>query len=151
MHDLLAAIEASGLAAHLRASRWTYPLVNAAHVMGLALLFGSIAPLDLRLLGLWRNVPIGPLRAVLRPVSATGAALAVITGALLFAVNAREYAGLGLFQAKMALVALGLANAALLAGPRLDTLSPAALRLAGGASLAIWIAAILCGRIIGYL
>lgn len=46
----LAALEATELARALRDSVWIYPLVNAGHILGVALLVGSIVPLDLRLL-----------------------------------------------------------------------------------------------------
>lgn len=151
MQDLAAAVEATAIAAHLRGARWTYPLVNAGHVLGIALLVGAIAPLDLRLLGLWPREPIARLEEVLRPVAAAGMALAVLTGLLLFTVDARAYAGLPLFQAKMALLALALANAGMHARAGLATLSPARRRLAGGLSLGLWIAILLCGRLIGYL
>jgi hypothetical protein len=149
--DLLAAIEASGLASHLRGSRWTYPLVNAGHVLGLALLVGAIAPLDLRLIGFWRTEPVARLAAILRPVAAFGAGLAIVTGGLLFSVQAADYAALGLFRAKLALVALGLLNAALHAGDRLAALSPARQRAVGALSLAFWIAALVAGRMLGYV
>lgn len=45
--------------AALRASRWVYPLVNTGHILGLALLFGAIIPLDLRMLGFWRSIRVG--------------------------------------------------------------------------------------------
>lgn len=151
MTDLLAAIEASGLAAHLRGSRWTYPLVNAGHVLGLALLVGAIAPLDLRLIGFWRAEPVARLAAILRPVATFGAALAIVTGALLFAVQAADYAALALFRAKLALVALGLLNAAFHGGDRLAALSPARQRAVGALSLAFWIAALVAGRMLGYI
>lgn len=149
--DLLGGVEASALAAYLRASRWTYPLVNAAHLVGVALLVGAIAPLDLRLMGFWPREPVERLAAVLRPVAAAGAALAAVTGLLLFTVHAREYAGTGLFRAKMALIALGLANALVFAGPTVTGGSPARRRLAGAASLALWVAVLVCGRMLGYL
>src|SRR3546814_3819020 len=53
--DALAALQNLEPVAALRASRWVYPLVNTAHIAGIALLFGAIAPLDLRLLGAWRD------------------------------------------------------------------------------------------------
>src|SRR3546814_3617112 len=46
--DALAALQNLEPVAALRASRWVYPLVNTAHIAGIALLFGAIAPLDLR-------------------------------------------------------------------------------------------------------
>ena len=151
MPELLAGVEASALAAFLRGSRWTYPLVNAAHLLGVALLVGGVAPLDLRLLGVWPREPVARLAAVLRPVAATGAALAILTGLLLFSVNARDYAATDLFRLKMALLALGLCNAALHAGPRLLALPPRGRRVAGALSLGVWVAVLLCGRLLGYL
>ena len=75
----------------------------------------------------------------------------MLTGLLLFSTNARDYAATGLFRLKMALLALALANAALHAGPRLLALPPARQRLAGAASLGLWIAVLVCGRLLGYL
>ncbi|MGH6945923.1 MAG: hypothetical protein ACREDZ_01230, partial [Kiloniellales bacterium] len=114
LFELLSALQGTELASALRASRWVYPLVNAGHIAGLALLIGSIVPLDLRLLGLWRSQPIAPLARVLLPVTVSGLALAVTTGALLFSVHAVKYAGTTLFQVKLLLILAALANAALL-------------------------------------
>lgn len=151
--DILVGLEGSALAAGLRQSTWLYPLVNAGHIVGLALLFGAIVPLDLRLLGLWRDVPLTTLLRVLVPVSAAGLAVAATAGLLLFMTDARDYAASGYFQAKMALLGLGLANAGLF---RLLRRRGAAegrgkgLPLVGAASLGIWLAVIVFGRLIGY-
>ena len=67
-----AALEATPLATALRGSVWVYPLVNAAHILGVALLVGSIVPLDLRLLGVWRSVPLTPLWGVLTRTAGAG-------------------------------------------------------------------------------
>jgi hypothetical protein len=157
--DWLAALEATALARALRDSVWTYPLVNAGHILGVALLVGSIAPLDLRLLGMWRSVPLVPLWRVLTRTAAAGLALAIGCGALLFVARATEYAASGLFVAKMAIVGAGAANALVLrrvapevvlrARPAFEML-PGRLRLAGGISLAAWLAALTLGRLIGY-
>ena len=55
--EILAGLEGSALAAGLRGSKWVYPLVNAGHIAGIALLFGAIAGFDLRLMGAWPRVP----------------------------------------------------------------------------------------------
>lgn len=149
METLAAALEASPLAHALRASRWVYPGVNAAHVLGVALLVGAIVPLDLRLLGLWRDIDLATLLRVLRPVAAFGATLAVLTGPMLFSVQATDYLALPLFAAKMALVATGLAHA--LALRHLPAASPARQRRTGALSLTLWLAALVCGRLLGYV
>ena len=55
--DWLGGLEATALARALRDSVWTYPMINAGHILGVALLVGAIVPLDLRLLGVWRSAP----------------------------------------------------------------------------------------------
>ncbi len=150
---LLAGLEASALAGALRGSTLLYPLVNAGHIVGIALLFGAIAAYDLRLMGAWSSVPRDSLRRVLLPVAGAGLALAATAGTLLFIVKARDYAAAPLFQAKMALLVLGLANLAAFDGfeRARGGLVPSALaRLSGAASLTIWLAVILLGRLVGY-
>ena len=150
MDDLAAALQASELASFLRRSRWTYPAVNSAHLLGVALLVGAILPMDLRLLGVWRTeMRTGAVVRLLRPVAAFGAALALATGALLFIVQAKDYAALPLFYLKMALVAAGLLHA--LAHRRIAAAPAATQRTAGALSLALWPSALVCGRMLGYL
>lgn len=153
MGELLAAIEASGLAGLLRVSRWGYAGVNAAHILGIALLVGAILPLDLRLLGAWRRVPRAMLARVLVPVAATGLALAIGSGVLLFSVKAADYAGLGVFRVKLALIIVGVVAALILHlrhGPRLGGLSRRGAVLHGLASLACWLGALVLGRMIAF-
>lgn len=150
IESLLAALEASQIATHLRFSRWTYPAVNAGHVLGLALLVGAIVPLDLKLLGLWPAVARREVERVLVPVAATGLVLAVVTGLLLFSVQARDYAALTLFQGKMVLVALGTVNA--LAAAALRRRGPPRVAVVMAAvSLLCWLAVLGAGRFIGYV
>lgn len=159
--ELLTALQNLEPVAALRASRWVYPLVNAGHIAGIALLVGAIVPLDLRLMGAWRSVPLTLLARVLLPVAVAGLALAVLCGFLMFAVSAGKYAGLPLFWLKLGFIAAAIANALLLRrspawtrarlpGPPPE---PPALRLraAGALSITLWLAALLCGRFLAYL
>ena len=153
MEAFLAALEGSAPAQALRFSRWGYAWVNAAHVLGIALLVGAILPLDLRLLGLWRGVPRAALVRVLVPTAATGLGLAVLTGPLLFATRATEYADIGFLWMKLALVATG-AGAALWAHAAHGFLLEGAGRgrLAAHAllSMACWLGALVSGRMIAF-
>lgn len=154
---MLEALAAWPVAAALRRSAILYPLVNAAHILGIGLLIGSIASLDLRLLGAFRTVPLAQVGPMLSRVAGFGLLLAVVTGALLFSTRPGAYAGNPAFLAKLGLVALGVANAAalrlgrgwpaVLAGAPV----PPGLRAAALLSLLVWIAAILAGRWIGFL
>ena len=59
MYDFMAWLEASTLGHVMRESGvWTYGCVNLVHILGVATLFGSVVILDLRLLGLWRNIAL---------------------------------------------------------------------------------------------
>jgi hypothetical protein len=124
-----------------------------------ALLIGAVAPLDLRLLGVWPSVPLKPLWRVLSRTAAAGLFLAAACGLLLFAARASSYAAAPLFLAKMIVVALGGVNAlglhALGAGNRnaswMDTARPPArVRAAAGISAAAWLTVLVLGRLVGY-
>ena len=157
--DALTALQDWAPAAWLRHARWTYAAVNAAHIAGIALLFGAVVPLDLRLIGWRRNTSIRVLARVLLPVAVAGFCLAVTAGFFLFSVRAVEYAGLKLFWMKMALIACALTNAWLLrralqweAGQGAAGVPPPArLRMAGALSIALWLSVIVCGRMLAFV
>lgn len=135
----------------MRRSRWAYAAASTGHVAGLALLFGAILPLDLRLLGAWGSVDRTLLARVLVPVAATGLALAAGCGSLLFLAAPTDYLAHPLFLAKMALVVLGAGHAAALhLGPGLAGASLARLRIAGAVSLTCWTGALVAGRMIAF-
>jgi len=154
----LEALEASRFARALGNSVWAYPLVNAGHILGIALLVGSIVPLDLRLLSAWRSQPLAPLWHVLTRTAAAGLGLAIFFGGLLFATRATEYAASPYFLAKMAIVAAAAANAIALhiAFPRaaMEGKPIGALcwrvRAAAGLSMTAWLSALTLGRLVGY-
>jgi hypothetical protein len=149
----LAALEASTFAQALRGSVWVYPLVNAAHLLGIALLVGGIVPLDLRLLGAWPGASVEALWRVLTRTAAVGLALAVTAGALLFVTRATDYIASPFFLTKMVVVGVGLANVLgrrALAGRKHLMIPNTALRLAAVVSLASWLPALVLGRLIGY-
>lgn len=152
MIEALAGLEQLPLAVRLRNSVWAYPLVNTAHIVGIALLFGSIVPLDLRLLGAWRKADVGAMSRVLLPIAAFGLMLAAAAGTLLFISRAGEYLASPFFLAKMAALAAALVTAAAglaLARRRADEI-PASLKFCAGLSILLWLGVITLGRLIGY-
>jgi hypothetical protein len=154
MDHLLAWLETAPLAQYLRASRWGYAAVSTAHIFGIAVLVGAVLPLNLRLLGLWPRVPQVNLVRVLVPAAAAGLVIAAGAGAMLFLVRAQDYATVGFFQAKLALIGLGIVSAVALHrgyGFLLEGASRA--RLAGHAliSIACWTGALVCGRLIAFV
>lgn len=154
MDILLAAIEQSAAATALRFSRWGYAGVNAAHILGIALLVGSIIPMDLRLLGAWPHIPRSQLARVLVPVAICGLCIAICTGLLLFSVRASEYASLMVFWVKMALVIMGAGSAITLHamhGWWLADGPQAHFARAGALSILCWLGALTAGRLIAFM
>lgn len=147
------ALQSVDLVAALRASRWAYPLVNAMHIIGIALLFGAIVPLDLRLLGLWRSLPVAFVARVALPVSITGLILTLTAGGLLFSVSAVKYVAMPLFLTKMGLIVLALANASYLlrTGTVERQSSSGRAWIAAALSIVLWVTVIICGRMIAYV
>ena len=145
------------VAGALKGSPTLYLFVNATHILSIGLLVGAIIPLDLRILGFFRKVPIAIVGPFLSRSAAVGAGMAIVTGALLFSVRPLEYAANTALQAKLCLIAVGLANALLLQfrpGWRAENLSgqsPVSAKMAAGVSLATWVGAVLAGRWIGFL
>lgn len=158
MDALATALQDSALSQLLRSSIWLYPLVNTGHVVGIALLFGAIVPLDLRLMGFFQRTPLQHLANTLVPVAITGLVLALLTGSLLFATRPLDYVAEPLFGIKLALLGAGVVNALVLRySPdwKLVGVAPGApqqraWRLHGLLSIVLWLGVITAGRLIGY-
>lgn len=152
MTELLLALERLAPVAELRASGLLYPVVNALHILGIGLLVGSIAALDLRILGVIRA---GDWRMTLRgnaPLAGTGLALALLTGLALFAVRASVYIHNPALLIKWALIGCGLLNIAAfyILLRRTGENPTAGLRFCAALSLLFWIGAVFAGRWIAF-
>jgi hypothetical protein len=159
--EFLAWMQASALGVFMReSSYWTYAFVNLSHILGVAVLFGSILILDLHLVGvLRRRAPLAAVSRVTLPVAKAGFALAATTGVALLCTNATEYVDNPFLVIKFPAIALGLANAAVVGRLRawrvrderdLTRGEERQLAVMGGVSLASWLTAVTAGRMIGY-
>jgi hypothetical protein len=143
----------------MRGSLKALPIIEAIHVMAVATVFGTILIVDLRLLGYMdTNRPFTRIFREMLRWTWIGFALAAVTGALLFIPNARTYVVNTAFGLKMiALLCAGI-NMAVFQFTTLrsvwswDThaIGPIGARVAGGVSIAIWIAVIMLGRWVGF-
>lgn len=165
MHGLLAWLEAAALGQAIRASGvWAYGVLNLCHILGVASLFGSILLLDLRLMGVWRTVPLAAIARPAVPVAASGFCLAALSGLCMLATNATQYAGNPLLLVKFPAILLGLLNVFVLTrlrgwreryarepatGERASR-DRAQLAAAGACSLLCWLTALAAGRMIAY-
>ena len=87
----MGALEGSGLGVAMRQWLWLYPSVETIHIVGIGLLFGSIAVLDLRLLGFSRHIPVRILAKHVLPWSLAAFLLIVPSGLLMFTAHATEF------------------------------------------------------------
>ena len=160
MSEFLAWLEGSGLGHAMRGSGvWTYAIFNLAHILGVASLFGSILVLDLRLLGVWRNIALVAIAGPVVPVATIGFAIAATSGVCLLSTNGSEYIGNPFLYIKFPAIALGILNVAALnflsAWKERKTREPLPneqlqLKVVGGISLVCWLTAVTAGRMIGY-
>ena len=156
---LLKSLEASGLATRIRDSVFLFPMIESTHVIGLALVFGTIAIIDLRLLGI-----ASTQRSFQRMASDilkwtwAAFALTVLTGSLMFITNAPVYYHNFYFRTKMLLLVLTGINMLvfeLTAGRTIHRWdkapsAPRAGKAVAALSLAMWIGIICMGRLIGF-
>lgn len=156
---LLQDLEATALATAIRESGWLFPILETIHVLALTLVVGTIALVDLRLIGfVGRAHPVTRLTTQLLPWTWAAFAFAVASGLLLFASSAETYFDNLAFQLKLGALALAGLNMAVF--HRLayadvhswDTAhpSPRAARCAGLLSLVFWVAVVVLGRWIGF-
>ena len=160
MRELLTSPEASGLGQAMRhAGVWSYGVANLIHILGVATLFGSVLVLDLRLLGAFARAPLAAIATPTVPLAAVGFTIAVLSGSCLIVTNATEYIGNPLLLIKFPAIGLGLANALVLgfvpawrerSARELTVRERRQLAVFGGLSLASWLTAVACGRLIAY-
>jgi hypothetical protein len=157
--QFLQSLQDTSIATAIREGGTLFPWIECVHVLALTLVIGSIAVVDLRLLGLAsRDRSVVQTTASVLPVTWTAFVLAAITGGLLFASNATTYAHNFHFQAKVALIAVAGANMAtyhLLLNRGAESwqtasLTPLRARVVGGLSLCLWIAIAAFGRWVGF-
>ena len=158
----LGALEGSGLGVAMRQWLWLYPSVETVHLVGIALLFGSIAVLDLRLLGVGRSISAKALARHVLPWSAGSFLLIIPSGLLMFTAHATEFIDSEMFVLKMGLIMAGGVNAALFHTTVFRSVDvwdseemrrlppPPSVRAAGAISLLLWISVIACGRLLAY-
>jgi hypothetical protein len=86
-------------------TKWVWPTCETLHFIGLSLLFGVAALIDLRMLGLLKSVPFHALHRML-PWGILGFGLNTITGMLFFVGAPQQYTNNTVFKWKMALMML---------------------------------------------
>jgi hypothetical protein len=157
--SLASTLEGNALATWLRSSAWGYPAVETVHIAGVALLFGAAVAFDLRLLGLASLLPVDGVARFLLPLARIGFGFVVVSGLVLFMMQARTFAVMPLFFIKMGTVSIAVANTMIfhrgvfrtVGGWRHASRPPRRARAAAVVSLVCWTFALGCGRFLAYV
>ena len=162
IEPLLKAVESWPVAIAMRGeterTEWLFPIVETLHVVALTIVVGTIAMIDLRLLGLSsRNSAVSRLTNEVLPWTWRAWIAAAICGVLMFMAKAEVYAGNLEFRLKFVCMALAGVNMLVFhfgsyrRVARWDLLQPPfSARLAGGLSLTLWISVVFFGRWVGF-
>jgi hypothetical protein len=154
---MLASLEQSAFSTWLLGSNsiWAYPTVLTLHTLGMMVLAGAAAMIDLRLLGFGRGIPLGSIRTLFTVIWG-GLILNAITGTMLFVADATKRGTSVIFLVKMLLIAVGVVTILMIkrdiyrGNAEPVTISSTAKLLAIGSLLA-WAAAITTGRLLAYV
>lgn len=152
-------LENSALSKVMREWIWLYPAVETMHIIGLAILFGSVTMFDLRLLGFSRHMLVTDMAQHLLPWTYMSFGVAVLSGFLMFAVDATAIAANPAFRLKLVLITGTVINTAVFHGGFFRSVkmwnqgakAPVEVKTIAILSLFLWTAVIICGRLIAYV
>ncbi|CAD5200080.1 DUF6644 family protein [Pseudomonas sp. FEN] len=160
IQPLLQTLQDTAVATFIRESGAAFPTLESVHVIGIAIVYGTIAVVDLRLLGVASHRR-GALKLIqdLLPYTWVAFVMCVITGLLMFCANGTSYAQNNAFLLKMGLLLLAGLNMGIFHLGAFRRISewdttlppPSQARVAGLSSLALWAGVIFLGRWIAFL
>jgi hypothetical protein len=145
-------------AAVVRYEPWLWPLCETLHYLGLSLLIGTVGLFDLRVLGLAKSIPIQAIHRLI-PWGIGGYLLNIATGLVFFAGHPDQYFYNNAFRFKLLFMAVAGINILVFYGSsafaEMKTLPPGSaaprrLKIIAGTSLAMWVAVLVCGRLITF-
>ena len=156
--DILTWLELTPVGELMQTSDWAFPTAEVIHVIAVVIVFGFIAIVDLRLLGLaGRSRRYTQLATEVLHLVWMAFVIAVLTGFLMFLTQPSQYVANPWFVAKMIFILLAGINMVIMEflisrGSKEWHASgiPVAARVAGGLSLGFWTVVVVCGRWIGF-
>lgn len=160
IQSLLQALQDTSLASFIRESGSAFPTLESIHVIGIAIVYGTIAVVDLRLLGVASHRR-SALRLIqdLLPFTWVAFVVCVITGLLMFCANGTTYVQNTAFLCKMGLLMLAGLNMAIfhlgvfrrIAEWDVTLPPPTKARFAGLSSIVLWAGVVFMGRWIAFI
>ncbi len=151
-------LEFTSLAIWVGESLWGYPIMISLHAIGLGTVVGILVMLDLRILGSFEGMPYSSLRDIMK-IAWVGFVVNLLSGCALFTAQATVFVESLPFLIKIPAIfsAVGIAGVVQRQlrqnAEEWDngaTVSVVTKLLAAG-SIALWLIAIVAGRLIAYL
>jgi len=155
LEAFLATIEQWPYARFLKTNFIAYPLVSALHILSIGALLTSVGLMHLRLAGLAQNLPAEAFVGLLRRVAVAAFLCAVLSGLSLFSVRASDYSASPLFLTKLAIILVAVLNfmlfSVLEARVPAGAARPLSLKVMAVLSIGLWLGAMFCGRMLGFV
>jgi hypothetical protein len=149
----------TSIATAIRESDFIFPLIETVHVLAITLLVGTVAAVDLRLLGVTLKLEkVSTVAQQVLPLTWAGFAVMMISGMLLFMAEAAKSYGNIAFRVKVVLLILAGLNPLIFHSTIFRSVRtwddasvvPGRARAAAVASLTLWSGIIIAGRAIAY-
>jgi len=148
---------AAAIEAYILDQSWAWPTMEAAHFIGMAMLFGVVVLVAIRVFGIGKSVPFPALHRLL-PLGVFGFMINVITGMLFFVADSGRYTAMtNSFYPKMGLIVIGgtaLLYFTMFERPwelKRDDVAPMTAKLVAAATVLMWSGVIVYGRLLPYL
>jgi len=138
-------------------TRWAWPAAESLHFIGLSMLIGMIFLFDLRLLGMAKRIPIAALHKLV-PWGVLGYGINLLSGSFFLMAEPDQYIYNPAFHFKMLFMAVAGLNVAgfylttsrRTMGPGAGDDAPRRAKIMAATSLCMWIAIIVCGRLLTF-
>ena len=159
LDPLLKLLQGSALGDLVRSAGYLYPVLEATHILGIALLVGPAFSFDLRVLGFGhRVVSVTTAARYLLPISHIGFAIAVVTGIALLSAQATMVAAAEAAPWKFGLLIIACLNVLVFHGGIYRSVdkwsdaavAPVAACFGAVVSLIAWTGVTFAGRLLAY-
>jgi len=152
-------LETTSVSRAITSHSWIWPTCETLHFVGLALLFGNVGVLDLRLLGALKRLPVAPLNRLVR-WGVFGFVINLLTGIVFFVGAPTQYVANIAFALKLIFMLLAAVNLAVFyvsgaartvirLGPGDD--APALAKIIAATSLFLWVGVMFWGRMLPFI
>jgi|SRR5687768_496881 hypothetical protein len=151
-------LKSTSISQAMTTSQFLWPVCEALHFVGLALLVGGAGLIDVRLMGFLKSIPVAAVMQV-RKWAALGVLINVITGALFFIGAPAQYIDNPAWYGKLAFLLVAIINVAIFEttqGERMLRLpvgveTPTSFKLAGAVSMGSWFLVFYFGRMLPFI